>query len=182
MQSTRRSYAFSVIIFHAVVEGFDVLSGDTGVHCSGSVTFLRDFAVFQQQDISDGITHISHVTKVYHLQQVGNPKKQERKSTKKRFPHKLGERVTDDLKIIHLKNLIINSTNYEEELVREILIARIQERMKASSSHVCENYNAMEGHNSNPFELRKLPKCTAKEDDKIEIAENIAEDTENILP
>ncbi|GFU11328.1 transposable element Tcb2 transposase [Trichonephila clavipes] len=33
----------------------------------------------------------------------------------------LGEKVTDDLKIIDLKNLIVNSPNYEEEFVREML-------------------------------------------------------------
>ncbi|GFS53083.1 hypothetical protein NPIL_78081 [Nephila pilipes] len=95
---------------------------------------------------------------------------------------KLGERVTDDLKIIHLKNLIISSTNYEEKFVREMLNARIQERRTPGTSSVCENYNTIEGHSSNPFELRKLPKCNAKEVDKIEMAENISEDMENLLP
>ncbi|GFS53770.1 uncharacterized protein TNCV_731541 [Trichonephila clavipes] len=33
----------------------------------------------------------------------------------------LVEKVTDDLKIIYLKNLIVNSPNYEEEFVREML-------------------------------------------------------------
>ncbi|GFS35042.1 hypothetical protein NPIL_654091, partial [Nephila pilipes] len=47
-QSASRSYEFSVDISYAVVESFDVLSGDTGVHFSGSVTFLLDFAVFQK--------------------------------------------------------------------------------------------------------------------------------------
>ncbi|GFS48930.1 hypothetical protein NPIL_104501 [Nephila pilipes] len=86
-QSANRSYVFSVAIFYPIVEGFDVLSGDTGVHFSQSIAFLSNFAVFQQQDVSDGITHISHVTKIYHLQHVSNPKEQDRKSTKQRFPH-----------------------------------------------------------------------------------------------
>ncbi|GFU20648.1 hypothetical protein NPIL_371301 [Nephila pilipes] len=56
--------------------------------------------------------------------------------------------------------------------------------MKASTLRVSENYDTIAGHNSNPFEFRKLPKCYAKEDDKIEIvcAENITEDMENLLP
>ncbi|GFS38692.1 hypothetical protein NPIL_201691 [Nephila pilipes] len=54
--------------------------------------------------------------------------------------------------------------------------------MKASTSRVCKNYDAIEGHNSNPFELRKLSNLNAKEYSKIEIAGNIAEDMENLLP
>ncbi|GFY70821.1 uncharacterized protein TNIN_486851 [Trichonephila inaurata madagascariensis] len=40
----------------------------------------------------------------------------------------LGEKVTDDLKIIDLKNLIVNSLNYEEEFVREMLNRIIEKR------------------------------------------------------
>ncbi|GFU32426.1 hypothetical protein NPIL_144991 [Nephila pilipes] len=54
--------------------------------------------------------------------------------------------------------------------------------MKPGTSRVCENYNPIEGHSSNPFELRKLPKCNAKKDDKIEIAENISDDMKILLP
>ncbi|GFS70781.1 hypothetical protein NPIL_608981 [Nephila pilipes] len=95
-----------------------------------------------------------------------------RKTEISHIAEKLGEIITDDSKTVHFKNLIINSTNYEEEFVREMLNAKIQERMKAGTSRVCENYDTIEGHNSNPFELRKLPICNAKEDDKIEITEN----------
>ncbi|GFT83089.1 hypothetical protein NPIL_274281, partial [Nephila pilipes] len=45
-----------------------------------------------------------------------------------------------------------------------------------------KNYDTIEGHSSNPFELRKLPKCNAKEVDETVIAENISEDMENLLP
>ncbi|GFS50218.1 hypothetical protein NPIL_488871 [Nephila pilipes] len=48
IQRAGRSYAFSVVILYAVVEGFDVLSGNTGIHFSGNITFLNDFAMFQQ--------------------------------------------------------------------------------------------------------------------------------------
>ncbi|GFS94655.1 hypothetical protein NPIL_509281 [Nephila pilipes] len=89
----------------------------------------------------------------------------------------IGERVTYDLQIIHLKNLILNSTNYKEEFTREILNARKQEIMKPGTSRVCENYNKLKD-----IIQRKLPNFNAKEDDKIEIAENIAEDMKNLLP
>ncbi|GFT81734.1 hypothetical protein NPIL_688611 [Nephila pilipes] len=64
-QSASRSYAFSVVIFYAVVEVFDVLSGDTGVQFSGSVTFLSEFAVFQQSKIPHNLKLSYHC-----LQQV----------------------------------------------------------------------------------------------------------------
>ncbi|GFT86268.1 hypothetical protein NPIL_45991 [Nephila pilipes] len=105
----------------------------------------------------------------------------DRKADLRYIAEKLGERVTDDLKTIHIKNLIINSTNYEEEFARKMLNAILQERRKNSTSHVCENYDAIKKHNSNPFELQKLSKCNAKQNDKIEIAENIAENMENLL-
>ncbi|GFT05526.1 hypothetical protein NPIL_576931 [Nephila pilipes] len=104
-----------------------------------------------------------------------------RKAELRCIAEKIDEKVTEDLKIIHHKNLIMNSTNYEEGLVQEMLYARIKERMKASTSCVYGNYDTIEGHNSNPIELQKLPKYNAMQDDEIEIAENIAEDMENLL-
>ncbi|GFS78946.1 hypothetical protein NPIL_494751 [Nephila pilipes] len=86
---------------------------------------------------------------------------------------KLGERVTDDLKTIHLKNLIRSSTNYEEEFAREMLNTRVQERRKASTSCIGENYDTIEGHNSYLFKLRKLPKCNTKGGDKISVVQKI---------
>ncbi|GFT87355.1 hypothetical protein NPIL_300071 [Nephila pilipes] len=106
----------------------------------------------------------------------------DRKAELRYIAEKLGERVNDHLKIIRLKNLITNSNNYEEEFVREMLNGRIQERMKASTSRACESNDTSEGHNSNPFKLRRILKCNAKEDYKIEIAENIIENMENLLP
>ncbi|GFU48974.1 hypothetical protein NPIL_395171 [Nephila pilipes] len=53
--------------------------------------------------------------------------------------------------------------------------------MKASTSRVCENYDKIEGNNSNHFKLRKLRKYNAKEDEKIETDENVAEGMENLL-
>ncbi|GFS34723.1 hypothetical protein NPIL_80391 [Nephila pilipes] len=76
---------------------------------------------------------------------------------------RLGERVTDDLQIIHFKNLILNISNYEEEFVREMLNTRIEERIETSTSRVSENYDTIERHNSNTFEIRKLlPKFSAR--------------------
>ncbi|GFU18965.1 hypothetical protein TNCV_2347511 [Trichonephila clavipes] len=53
-----------------------------------------------------------------------------RKSGLSYIAEQLGERVTDDLKIIDLRNLIVNSTNYDEEFVREMLNVRIEERLE----------------------------------------------------
>ncbi|GFY19813.1 retrovirus-related Pol polyprotein from transposon 17.6 [Trichonephila clavipes] len=55
-----------------------------------------------------------------------------RKSDLSYIAEQLGERVTDDLKIIDLRNLIVNSTNYDEEFVREMLNVRIEERLEES--------------------------------------------------
>ncbi|GFV86247.1 transposon Ty3-I Gag-Pol polyprotein [Trichonephila clavipes] len=53
-----------------------------------------------------------------------------RKSDLSYIAEQLGERVTDDLKIIDLRNLIVNSTNYDKEFVREMLNVRIEERLE----------------------------------------------------
>ncbi|GFS80800.1 retrovirus-related Pol polyprotein from transposon 17.6 [Trichonephila clavipes] len=53
-----------------------------------------------------------------------------RKSDQSYIAEQLGERVTDDLKIIDLRNLIVNRTNYDEEFVREMLNVRIEERLE----------------------------------------------------
>ncbi|GFS79130.1 hypothetical protein NPIL_443811 [Nephila pilipes] len=62
-----------------------------------------------------------------------------------------------------------------------MLNARIQEKRKASTSPVSESCDTIEGANLNPFGLPKLPNFDAKEDGKIEIAENIADVMENHL-
>ncbi|GFS61933.1 hypothetical protein TNIN_358771 [Trichonephila inaurata madagascariensis] len=88
-----------------------------------------------------------------------------RKSDLSYIAEQLGERVTDDLKIIDLRNLIVNSTNYDEEFVREMLNARIEERLEGNTSRVNENDHISERHHSNTFELLKLLKFKAKQDD-----------------
>ncbi|GFW38969.1 SCAN box domain-containing protein [Trichonephila clavipes] len=89
-----------------------------------------------------------------------------RKSDIRYIAEQLGERVTDDRKIIDLRNLIVNSTNYDEEFVREMLNVRIEERLEGNTSRVSENDHINEKHHSNTFELHKLlPKFKAKEDD-----------------
>ncbi|GFU03586.1 SCAN box domain-containing protein [Trichonephila clavipes] len=89
-----------------------------------------------------------------------------RKSDLSYIAEQLGERVTDDLKIIDLRNLIVNSTNYDEEFVREMLNVRIEERLERNTSRVSENDHINERHHSNTFELHKLlPRFKAKEDD-----------------
>ncbi|GFW54101.1 retrovirus-related Pol polyprotein from transposon 17.6 [Trichonephila clavipes] len=62
-----------------------------------------------------------------------------RKSNLSYIAEQLGERVTDDLKIIDIRNLIVNSTNYDEEFVREMLNVRIEERLEGSTSHAKED-------------------------------------------
>ncbi|GFX70392.1 retrovirus-related Pol polyprotein from transposon 412 [Trichonephila clavipes] len=59
-----------------------------------------------------------------------------RKSDLSYIAEQLGERVTDDLKIIDLRNLIVNSTNYDEEFVREMLNVRIEERLEGNTSRL----------------------------------------------
>ncbi|GFS73588.1 SCAN box domain-containing protein [Trichonephila clavipes] len=89
-----------------------------------------------------------------------------RKSDLSYIAEQLGERVTDDLKIIDLRNLIVNSTNYDEEFVREMLNVRIEERLEGNTSRVSENDHMNERQHSNTFELHKLlPRFKAKEDD-----------------
>ncbi|GFV39370.1 retrovirus-related Pol polyprotein from transposon 17.6 [Trichonephila clavipes] len=64
-----------------------------------------------------------------------------RKSDLSYIAEQLGERVTDDLKIIDLRNLIVNSTNYGEEFVREMLNVRIEERLEEESGdHVWDDF------------------------------------------
>ncbi|GFU88613.1 uncharacterized protein TNCV_4442901 [Trichonephila clavipes] len=70
----------------------------------------------------------------------------------------LGEKVTDDLKIIDLRNLIINSPNYEEELVREMLNMIIEKRLKASTSCVSKYFDLNERYILSTYELETLLK------------------------
>ncbi|GFV35432.1 retrovirus-related Pol polyprotein from transposon 17.6 [Trichonephila clavipes] len=56
-----------------------------------------------------------------------------RKSDLSYIAEQLGERVIDDLKIIDLRNLIVTSTNYDEEFFREMINVRIEERLEESA-------------------------------------------------
>ncbi|GFX08218.1 uncharacterized protein TNCV_3267091 [Trichonephila clavipes] len=69
----------------------------------------------------------------------------------------LGEKVNDDLKIIDLKNLI-NSPNYEEEFVREMLSMIIEKRLKTSTSHVSKYFDLNEIDILSTNELKTLLK------------------------
>ncbi|GFY48534.1 uncharacterized protein TNIN_498271 [Trichonephila inaurata madagascariensis] len=68
----------------------------------------------------------------------------------------LGEKVTDDLKIIDLKNLIVNSLNYEEEFVREMLNMIIEKRLKTSTSRVSKYFDLNERYILSTYELETL--------------------------
>ncbi|GFY33676.1 uncharacterized protein TNCV_4593881 [Trichonephila clavipes] len=70
----------------------------------------------------------------------------------------LGEKVTDDLKIIDLKNLIVNSPNYEEEFVREMLSMIIEKRLKTSTSRVSKYFDLNEIYILSTYELETLLK------------------------
>ncbi|GFQ86565.1 uncharacterized protein TNCT_685281 [Trichonephila clavata] len=70
----------------------------------------------------------------------------------------LDEKVTDDLKMIHLKNLIVNSTNYEEEFVREMLNMIIEKRIRARTSRVGKYFNINERYILSTYELQTLLK------------------------
>ncbi|GBO03899.1 hypothetical protein AVEN_224504-1 [Araneus ventricosus] len=50
----------------------------------------------------------------------------------------LGEEVTPDLKIIDLRNLIVASTNYEMEFVKELLNTVISERTEEAEQRKLE--------------------------------------------
>ncbi|GFY43228.1 uncharacterized protein TNIN_437281 [Trichonephila inaurata madagascariensis] len=82
----------------------------------------------------------------------------------------LGEKVTDELKIIHLKNLIVNSPNYEEEFVREMLNMIIEKRLKTSTSRVSKYFDLKERYILSTYELEtlfKLKKHNSKTLDKV---------------
>ncbi|GFY43848.1 uncharacterized protein TNIN_163891 [Trichonephila inaurata madagascariensis] len=82
----------------------------------------------------------------------------------------LGEKVTDDLKIIDLKNLIVNSLNYEEEFVREMLNMIIEKRLKTSTSRVRKYFDLKERYILSTYELEtlfKLKKHNSKTLDKV---------------
>ncbi|GFX65990.1 uncharacterized protein TNCV_14111 [Trichonephila clavipes] len=77
----------------------------------------------------------------------------------------LGEKVNDDLKVIDLKNLIVNSPNYEEEFVREMLNMIIEKRLKPiyiyniySTSRVSKYFDLNERHILSSTELETLLK------------------------
>ncbi|GFY42543.1 uncharacterized protein TNIN_437701 [Trichonephila inaurata madagascariensis] len=81
----------------------------------------------------------------------------------------LGEKVTDELKIIDLKNLIVNSPNYEEEFVREMLNMIIEKRLKTSMSRVSKYFDLNERYILSTYELEtlfKLKKHNSKTLDK----------------
>ncbi|GFY29453.1 retrovirus-related Pol polyprotein from transposon 17.6 [Trichonephila clavipes] len=73
-----------------------------------------------------------------------------RKSDLSYIAEQLGERVTDDLKIIDLRNLIVNSTNYDEEFVREMLNVRIEER---ESEELASDYDHVKALHLKRFKL-----------------------------
>ncbi|GFT63008.1 uncharacterized protein TNCV_1607711 [Trichonephila clavipes] len=82
----------------------------------------------------------------------------------------LGEKVNDDLKIIDLKNLIVNSPNYEEEFVREMLNMIIKKRLNASTSRVSKYFDLNERFILSTNELKtllKLKKHNSKTIDKV---------------
>ncbi|GFY66581.1 uncharacterized protein TNIN_479511 [Trichonephila inaurata madagascariensis] len=82
----------------------------------------------------------------------------------------LGEKVTNDLKIIDLKNLIVNSPNYEEEFVREMLNMIIEKRLKTSTSRVSKYFDLNERYILSTYELEtlfKLKKHNSKTLDKV---------------
>ncbi|GFY61508.1 uncharacterized protein TNIN_275661 [Trichonephila inaurata madagascariensis] len=68
----------------------------------------------------------------------------------------LGEKVTDDLKIIDLKILIVNSLNYEEEFVREMLNMIIEKRLKTSTLRVSKYFDLNERYILSTYELETL--------------------------
>ncbi|GFY73197.1 uncharacterized protein TNIN_383781 [Trichonephila inaurata madagascariensis] len=68
----------------------------------------------------------------------------------------LGEKVTDDLKIIDLKNLIVNSPNYEEEFVREMLNMIIEKSLKTSTLRVSKYFDLNERYILSTYELETL--------------------------
>ncbi|GFX14083.1 uncharacterized protein TNCV_612881 [Trichonephila clavipes] len=81
----------------------------------------------------------------------------------------LGEKVNDDLKIIDLKNLIVNSPNYEE-FVREMLSMIIEKRLKTSTSHVSKYFDLNEIYILSTNELKtplELKKHNSKTKDKV---------------
>ncbi|GFV48105.1 uncharacterized protein TNCV_3027881 [Trichonephila clavipes] len=82
----------------------------------------------------------------------------------------LGEKVNDDLKIIDLKNLIVNSPNYEEEFVREMLNMIIEKRLKTSTSRVSKYFDLNEMYILSTIELKtllKLKKYNSKTINKV---------------
>ncbi|GFU55712.1 hypothetical protein TNCV_1488251 [Trichonephila clavipes] len=80
--------------------------------------------------------------------------------------HDMGLRTVLQSDAQNLRNLIVNSTNYDEEFVRGMLNVRIEERLEGNTSRVSENDHMNKRHHSKTFELHKLlPKFKAKEDD-----------------
>ncbi|GFV00303.1 uncharacterized protein TNCV_2117571 [Trichonephila clavipes] len=82
----------------------------------------------------------------------------------------LGEKVSDDLKIIDLKNLIVNSPNYEEEFVREMLSMITEKRLKTSTSRVSKYFDLNEIYILSTNELKtllKLKKYNSKTINKV---------------
>ncbi|GFX86236.1 uncharacterized protein TNCV_2561181 [Trichonephila clavipes] len=70
----------------------------------------------------------------------------------------LGEKVTNDLKIIDLNNLIVNSPNYEEKFAREMLSMIIEKRLKNSMSRVCIYFDINKRYILSTYEIQILLK------------------------
>ncbi|GFU66343.1 uncharacterized protein TNCV_3178661 [Trichonephila clavipes] len=86
----------------------------------------------------------------------------------------LGKKVTDDLKIIDLKNLIVNSPNYEE-FVREMLNMIIVKRLKTSTSRVRKYFDLNERYILSTYGLEtllKLEKHNSKTINKVKSKES----------
>ncbi|GBM52427.1 hypothetical protein AVEN_21845-1 [Araneus ventricosus] len=69
----------------------------------------------------------------------------------------LGEEVTSDLKIIDLRNLIVASTNYEMEFVKELLNTVISQRTEEAEQRKLElEIEERRKREEREFELEKL--------------------------
>ncbi|GFQ72896.1 uncharacterized protein TNCT_353081 [Trichonephila clavata] len=91
----------------------------------------------------------------------------------------LGEKVTDDLKMIHLKNLIVDSTNYEEEFVREMLNLIIEKRLRARTLRVHKYFDINERYILSTYELQTLLKLRKHNSGTIN---KVKSKSENVSP
>ncbi|GFQ79296.1 uncharacterized protein TNCT_656331 [Trichonephila clavata] len=102
-----------------------------------------------------------------------------RKAELRYIAKQLGEKVTDDLKIIHLKNLIVNSTNVEEEFVREMLNLIIEKRLRARTSRVGRYFDITERYILRTYELQTLLKLKKHNSSTINKVKRKSENVSN---